>query len=493
MDEAAQQSSGKDPSPEAARRTVVNDLGAAVEVHSEGSWKVLYPEAACQVATDFQIRLREDPTIIGTTASCVSHDLEVRASEIDDFSTRCKQWLEDEQDAIRNEEEEAWRRASLRQQQVRADQRQAFVFWAVILGHWAAFAVLLNTEDPTQSLLAYNEPEYRSVGEAFQVAAVALGSFLLSFCISCTDRLVPAWRVELSAAFGCATFIFDSGCSAAFILFQEDLLAVCATGVTVGWIARHLQTRYSAAFFGIIFCIYIVSRSILRPTFAFRPFWDVFRDSAIALGISVLVFFISWSERGSTRTGVMVVYFLSFLVFLVISVAYLAGVAVPLSFGFSAFTGIFTRFLLFPGAIREGLEEETKRNALSKTITFEGTVSRAMPCNFCVISGLGRKQSRLNEAWQSLRGFLAWQVCHCLGSPGRQRPGWPDKRGSGFLASGHQELREAQPYSTGRDRPLLVSASVWREEAMGLPLVGLVDTERGNRREAPCGTPGVLF
>ena len=31
---------------------------------------------------------------------------QVRASEIQGFSTRCKQWLEDEQDASRNEEED---------------------------------------------------------------------------------------------------------------------------------------------------------------------------------------------------------------------------------------------------------------------------------------------------------------------------------------------------------------------------------------------------
>ncbi|CAE7759993.1 unnamed protein product [Symbiodinium necroappetens] len=189
--------------------------------------------------------------------------------------------------------------------------------------------------------------------------------------------------------FGCASFIFYCGCTAAFIHFQADLLAVCATGVTVGWITRQLHSRYLAALVAIIFCSYIAVRSIIRPSFEFRPFWDVFRDSAVALGISVLFFFISWSELGSTRTGFMALYFLSGLVALGSLVAYYAGVAVPLSFGFSPSIGTFTRWLLFRGGVREGLEEMTEHNTLNKTITFEGTVSHE-PGKACVVSWPGK-------------------------------------------------------------------------------------------------------
>ena len=304
---------------------------------------------------------------------------------------------------------------------MRADKRVGFVFWAVILGHVTIYVILFNTRElPSQSLLAYNEPwepEYRSFGEACQVAAAALGSFALFFCISCADRVVPSWRAELSAAIGCASFIFQCGCIAAFFHFREDLLHVCAAGVTVGWIARHVHSRFSAALVAITFCIYIAFWSMARPSFAFRPFWDVFRESAVCLGISALFFFISWSELGSTLTGFWALYFLSSLVTLGIFAAYLAGVA-SLSFGFSPFIGIFTRSLFFPGRFREGLEEMAEHNTLNKTITFEGTVShepicclkgfthvrrsirascrRIEPCrcNYSVISGPRRTQSR---------------------------------------------------------------------------------------------------
>ena len=264
---------------------------------------------------------------------------------------------------------------------MKAAKRQSLVFWVVCFAHLVSLMVSESARDLTQSLVAYAEPEYRSFLESCQFAAASLGSFALFFCVSHGDRLFPSWQAEVSATLGCASFMFYHGCLVAFIHFQEDLLMVCATGITVGWIARHLHSWYSAAFVAIFFLGYIVERSILRPKFAYRPFWDAFRDSAIALGISLLVFCISGCEPCRSRRGMLTIYILSAIVTLVVCVAFCAGVAVPLSFAYSPFLGILSRDLFLPGSdVRVVLEEMARRNTRNKTIMFEGTVSRKPFC-----------------------------------------------------------------------------------------------------------------
>ncbi|CAE7751958.1 unnamed protein product [Symbiodinium sp. CCMP2456] len=73
----------------------------------------------------------------------------------------------------------------------------------------------------------------------FQHGAAALGSFLLSFCLSWTDRLCPSSRIEMFCTLTCLTFAWLVGLIVGFMMLGHTLLLILAVGPAIGMLARH--------------------------------------------------------------------------------------------------------------------------------------------------------------------------------------------------------------------------------------------------------------
>ncbi|CAE7716536.1 unnamed protein product [Symbiodinium necroappetens] len=73
----------------------------------------------------------------------------------------------------------------------------------------------------------------------FRNGAAALGSFLLSFCISWTDRLCLSSRIEMFCTLTCLTFTWLVGLIVGFMMLGHTLLLILAVGPAMGMLARH--------------------------------------------------------------------------------------------------------------------------------------------------------------------------------------------------------------------------------------------------------------